>query len=194
VLGIQEFPGSTLRLHETLMYFCYDHGCTLRAFGQGGKSFGRLVQKESDMQRSYLFAAAALAALACPGVLALAQDEAGKTGVEGVVVRVEADGNTAVEAEVGDLVEIDYSITAGIGGQPRDFAASVKDGKGVLSHHRNFVVRPARRLIGATTVAAIFKAEKPGKATVSLSVKGGNAPAKTYEVNVTERRPERQAD
>lgn len=98
---------------------------------------------------------------------------------------------TSSGPKFGDLVEIGYSFLVGIGGDPANFRAEVKEGAGVLAPDRNLIVKPARRVIGAVVVAALLRANKAGKATVTLSVKGGNGRPQTFEVRVAEKGPER---
>jgi hypothetical protein len=112
-----------------------------------------------------------------------------RTGVQGVVVRIINDGTQpkSFEVEAGDLIEIDYSITAGVG-DPRDFTVAVEGEDDAVRVERNLIIKTPVRSAGSTTMAAVLATEKTGKATVTLSVKGGTGESQTYSIRVVDRK------
>ena len=139
------------------------------------------------MRPAYRVAATLFVVSAVAGAAA----DSSQTGYKDTIVRVvdPSEPTKNVKVAAGGYFEIDYWIADGIGGNPKNFTAEVKDGSEVVTAYQNLKVESPRS-VGATTLRAIFKAEKPGKATVMLSVKGGKNLAKTYQITVTEKGPE----
>jgi hypothetical protein len=106
----------------------------------------------------------------------------GKIGITGTVVEIEQAG--AYEIEKGNEFSCPFSIVAGIGGDPSDFQVTIGGDENAVDSIQNFAVVPAGQpLIGATNVVAILQAKQPGKATVTLQVKGVDK-QEVYEITV----------
>jgi hypothetical protein len=106
--------------------------------------------------------------------------EDGESFVKRTVTRIEKNGNNAtqqdkVKVKVGDGVEIEWSYPVVPGAIPRD-AGGKSDGTAMKFVEVVRVVRP--KLVGSGKLAAVFKAEKEGKATLTFTVeskaKGGD--------------------
>jgi hypothetical protein len=89
------------------------------------------------------------------------------------VYRLEKNSNNAaqedkISVKVGDVIEIEWTYPVVPGAIPYD-AKGKSDGEAVKSVEVIRVVRP--KLVGAGRLAAVFKAEKEGKATLTFDVK-----------------------
>jgi hypothetical protein len=104
----------------------------------------------------------------------------GEPFVKRTVTRVEKNGNNAnqhdkVKVKVGDAVEIEWSYPVVPGAIPRD-ASGKSDGEAMKFVEVVRVVRP--KLVGSGKLAAVFRAEREGTATLTFTVeskaKGGD--------------------
>jgi hypothetical protein len=131
------------------------------------------------MRRLFVAPVFALAlALLAASAVGRADDK--ESFVKRTVTRLEKNNNNAgqedqVKVKGGDVIELEWSYPVVPGAIPRD-ASARSDSEAVRFVEITRVVGP--KLVGAGKLAAVFKAEKEGKATLTFTVeskaKGGD--------------------
>ena len=111
----------------------------------------------------------------------------GKPGIHATVIEIDEPGTYNVEN--GNEFTCMFPITAGIGGDPKDFQVTIEGDEGAVNSEQNFIVKKAGlNSFGSTTVIAVFTTKKEGAATITLGVKGVDKTA-VYQINVVPAQP-----
>jgi hypothetical protein len=110
---------------------------------------------------------------------------AGKTGVQGTLLRIDQSGS--FEVTVGEEIEIDLSAPIPIGSADR-FTVSVSGQPGVLTDEKSVAIVRQPIPVDVLTFGAFLKASRPGQSRVTVRF-GRPQPSVQAEIRVVRRTP-----